>query len=275
MRFAAIALTIVAAIPALADSRFRIAIMPRPALAAGAGQCDIRIEVDNDVQVTIRRDQVAIYNVSGEDARDDGSDCSVALPAAELHNFAIQPLDGRSEIHLLEQPSARNDYAVVVHIVDAAAGFGRYRFRLSWDASPAATATSLRDQSDNDRPHAPDAFVWNNATTYHGRGGGETVLNDGAAERLGDARVDVDLGGNIVVSFTPVGRRARGGRRSISFSGTVMTRQGSRIRASVVTENERLRGTMNISVDEKNTVNSITMNATDGQDHLHLRWDRR
>jgi hypothetical protein len=32
---------------------------------------------------------------------------------------------------------------------------------------------------------------------------------------------------------------------------------------------------MTLSVDEKNNVNSVTMNATDGQEHLRLTWDRQ
>jgi hypothetical protein len=42
-----------------------------------------------------------------------------------------------------------------------------------------------------------------------------------------------------------------------------------------MTEDQRLHGTMSISVDDARGVDSITMNATDGQDHLHLTWDRR
>jgi hypothetical protein len=32
---------------------------------------------------------------------------------------------------------------------------------------------------------------------------------------------------------------------------------------------------MTLSVDDSHNVNSITMNATDGQDRLRLTWDRR
>jgi hypothetical protein len=32
---------------------------------------------------------------------------------------------------------------------------------------------------------------------------------------------------------------------------------------------------MTLSVDDSHSVNSITMNATDGQDRLRLTWDRR
>src|SRR5208283_3254069 len=137
MRYWAIAVAMLAAIPASADSRFRITVMPRPELSPGRGQCDIRLEIDNEVRITIRRDMVLVHTISGEDARDDGSDCSAPLPDRDVRDFAVQPVDNRSEMRILERPSARNDYAVVLRIVDDAPGFGRYHFRMSWDASPA------------------------------------------------------------------------------------------------------------------------------------------
>jgi hypothetical protein len=120
MRYWVIAVAVLAAIPASADSRFRITIMPRPELSPGRVQCDIRLEIDNEVRITIRRDQVIVHTISGEDARDDGSDCSTPLPDRDVRDFTVQPVDNRSEMHILERPSGRNDYAVVLRIVDDA-----------------------------------------------------------------------------------------------------------------------------------------------------------
>jgi hypothetical protein len=279
MRHWVIAAAFLAAVPACADSRFRVAIMPRPDLAPGKGQCDIRLEVDKEVEITVRRDQVLIHTLSGEDARDDGSDCTAPLPARDMPGFAVQTVDSRAEIRVLQRPSARNDFAVVVRILDAAPGFGRYRFRLTWDesADPTLENTTLpkNDRNGTARPPAPAGFVWNNAVTYTGRGAGETLLDD-RSQRVGDVRVDIDLGGKIVVSFNAVQPRGpRGPRHLVLFNGTVMTREGSRIRADMVTDDRRLHGTMTLSVDDRQNVNSISMNATDGQEHLRLTWDRR
>jgi len=277
MRYWAIAVALLASTTASADSRFRITIMPRPELSPGRGQCDIRLEIDNEVRITIRRDMVLAHTVTGEDAQDDGSDCNTPLPDREVRNFAIEPLDSRSEVHILQRPSERNHYAVVLRIVDAAAGVGRYHFRMSWDASPGPAPDKVpRTQSETDRPNVPPDFVWNNAITYKGHGSGESVLNEDAGQRLGDVRADIDLGGRIVVSFTP--KQPPGAHRPprrVMFTGSVMTREGSKIRADMVTDDRRLHGTMTLSVDDSHNVSSIAMNATDGQDHLHLTWDRR
>jgi hypothetical protein len=275
MRYWVIAAALLTTVPACADSRFRITIMPRPELAPGQGQCDIRLEIDNEVEITVRRDQVLIHTLSGEDARDDGSDCTAPLPARDMPGFAVQTVDSRAEIRVMQRPSARNDFAVVVRILDAAPGFGRYRFRLSWDAPTGPTVDTPLPKNEPPRPPAPPGFVWNNAITYLGHGAGETLLDD-RSQRLGDVRVDIDLGGKIVVSFTADRPRGpRGPRRLVLFNGTVMTREGSRIRADMVTEDRRLHGTMTLSVDDRQNVNSISMNATDGQEHLRLTWDRR
>jgi hypothetical protein len=279
MRYWVIAAAVLSAIPACADSRFRITIMSRPELGPGKGQCDIRLSIDNEVQITLRRDQVLIHTVSGEDARDDGSDCNAPLPDHDVQNFSVQPVDSRSEIHILQRPSSRDDFGLVLRIVDAATGFGRYHFRVSWDDSPDSKALDtpppFSKQVDTDHPPTPPGFVWNNATEYRGRGLGQSVLN-GHGQHLADVRVDIDLGGKVVVSFTTgPGRGGRGNSRPVYFMGSVMGREGARIRANMVTEDQRLHGTMTLSVDEKNNVNSVTMNATDGQDHLRITWDRQ
>ncbi len=279
MRYWVIAAAILSTIPAWADSRFRITIMPRPELAPGKGSCDIRLSIDNEVQITLRRDTVIIHTVSGEDARDDGSDCNAPLPDHDVQNFTVQPVDSRSEIHILQRPSARDDFGLVLRIVDSAAGFGRYHVRVNWDDSPGTAALDtpppLGKQTDTDRPPTPPGFVWNNAMEYRGHGLGQSLLN-GHGQRLADVRVAIDLGGKIVVSFTTgPGPRGRGGFRQVHFMGNVMGREGPRIRANMVTEDQRLHGTMTLSVDEKNNVNSVTMSATDGQDHLRITWDRQ
>ncbi|MEI9974431.1 MAG: hypothetical protein WDO73_21740 [Ignavibacteriota bacterium] len=159
-------------------------------------------------------------------------------------------------------------------IVDSATGFGRYHFRLSWDASAAASAIDTtppsRKTNEPDRPAGPPGFVWNNAVDYHGHGSGESVLNEHTTQKVGDMRVDIDLGGKIVVAFAPDPPRGPHGvaRRPLVFSGSVMSREGSSIRASMTTEDQRLRGTMTLSVDENRKVNSLSMSATDGPGSL-------
>jgi hypothetical protein len=277
MRYWVITLAVLASIPACADTRFRVAQTARNDVPPGKGQCDIRLMVDDQVEVAVRRDTVVVRTLSGQDARNDGSECNFPLPDHEVAGFNFQVVEGRNEIRLVEPPSRRNDFAAVVRVRDSASGFGRYHFRLNWDAVPVGgnprreTAEPRRDDRDL---RGPEGFAWNNVLNYRGRGLGESRLN-GRGEPLADVSVDIDRGAKIVVSFlTERGRGAVRGRQVV-FSGTVIGREGGRLRADMVTEDRRLHGIMLLSVDERQNVNSITMEATDGQDRLHLTWDRR
>jgi hypothetical protein len=118
--------------PAMADSRFNIARMTRNDVPAGKAQCDIRLQVDDQVEVVVDGDRVYIHTLSGLDARDDGSECNVPLPGREVPGFNFEVKDSRGDIRLVEAPSRRNGGRAIVRIRDSQSGFGRYHFRLSW-----------------------------------------------------------------------------------------------------------------------------------------------
>jgi hypothetical protein len=122
-----------AALPLLADTRFTVRRMPREAAPPGIGECDIRLQVDDQVEVVLDRDQVFIRTLSGQDARDDGSQCNVPLPGGEVPGFRFEIKEARTnDIHLVEGPSRRNGGKVIVRIHDGPGGFGRYLFRVTW-----------------------------------------------------------------------------------------------------------------------------------------------
>jgi hypothetical protein len=285
-------LILCAAPPALADTRFQVRRMTRNDVPLGKGQCDIRLQVDNEVEVSVRRDQVLIRTISGRDARDDGSECNEPLPDRDFPGFNFQVIDSRNEIKMLAEPSRRNDFTVIVRIRDSDGGEGRYHFRLSWEM------TGSDSRSGNDRPpdrrddppvrrdepparrddgdrRGPDdrrggpGFSWNNVVTFQGRGRGRATINDSGEQRLSDANVDIDRGGKVVVSF----RTERG--RPLVFTGFLIADEGGRLKADVGTEDRRLRGPMYLSVDERRNINSITLEATDGRDRMQVAWDRR
>ena len=287
-----------AALPALADTQFQIRRMTRTDVPPGKGQCDIRLNVDNEVDVSVRGDRVMIHTLAGREPSDVGSECNVPLPDRDLQGFNFQVIDSRNEIRLVAEPSRRNNFTAIVHIRDSAGGEGRYHFRLSWaiggGAPPddrrgiggpppeqrRATPEERRGPSgpppDEQRGYGPPpdegrggrGFSWNNTMDFRGQGRGSSVLNN-FEQRLFDVTVNIDRGGRILVSF-------RGdGNRPLSFTGTVIESDGGRLKADVMSQDRRLRGPMYISVDDRQNVNSITLEATDGRDRLRLNWDRR
>ena len=111
-----------AALPALADNQFRIYPMARSDVPPGKGQCDIRLQVDREVEVSVHRDLVTIRTIAGRDARNDGSECNAALPDRDLEGFGFQVIDSRDEIRLVAEPSRGNGFTAIVHILGSGGG---------------------------------------------------------------------------------------------------------------------------------------------------------
>jgi len=264
-------LVMLAAVPSQADTRFQIRRMTREDVPPGKGQCDIRLQVDGEAEVTIRGDLAAIRTISGRDARDDGSECNALLPNRQITGFRFEVIDSRNEIRLTAEPSRRNQFGAIVHIRDTSGGEGRYHFRLSWSMSGGGNdrPPSGRD-NDFNRPLGAAGFSWNNTVSFKGNGQG-TVSTNGAGEtRLGQVNIEIDRGGKLVAWFRTEGRGP-----ALSFTGQVLANDGGRWKADVMSEDRRLRGPMWITVDERRQVSTVTLEATDGRDRLRLSWDRK
>jgi hypothetical protein len=273
MRLSAL-LFLCAALPALADTRFQVRRMNRDDVPLGKGQCDIRLQVDNQVEVSVRGDMVFARTLSGQDARDDGSECNAPLPNRDVEGFNFEVKDSRGDIRLLAAPSRRNDFAAVVAIRDGSGGFGRYHFRLSWGMTGNDRREPGFDRPPSyDRPggfdRPPSGFVWNNTINFRGQGRGVAAWSNAGDLRLFDCNIDIDRAGRIIAVF----RAERG--RTLTFNGRVTAEEGGRWKADVSSEDGRLRGPMWISADRGRQVNSVNLEATDGRDRLRLNWDRR
>jgi hypothetical protein len=261
-RIGAVLLGAAFCVPAMADTQFRIRRMTRDDVPPGKGQCDIRLQVDNEAEVSVRGDGVFIHTIAGRDPYDDGSECNAPLPDRQVPGFNFEVKDSRGDIRLVAEPSRRNNFAAVVLIRDSSGGLGRYHFRISWEMRAA-------DLRDNDRPQqGPPGFVWNNTLNFRGVGRGQARA-EGFDQRLFDVNVDIDRGGRVLVTF----RGERG--RDLVFTGQVVSREEGRLRCDVMSQDRRMRGPMFISVGGRENVNSITFEGGDGRDRMRLTWDRR
>jgi hypothetical protein len=255
--------------------------MTRNDVPLGKGQCDIRIYVDQEVEVTVRGDLVTIRTISGRDGHDDGSECNDPLPNRQIQGFRFENVDSRGDVRLLAEPSRQTDFQAVVRIRDNDSGEGRYHFRISWtmtgQSGPDRGGFDRPADRPGDRPGDRDdhdgrrgGLAWNNALHFGGRGRGTSTLTRYGAQRLSDVTVDIDRGGRILVGFrTDTGR-------PLSFTGSVIDFDRDSIRADVATDDRtRLRGSMFLSRDGRGDVYRISLDATNGDDRLHLDWDRR
>lgn len=110
----------------------------------------IRLQVDDNVEVTVDGDRVYIRTLAGQDARDDGSECNMPLPRREVEGFNFDVRERRGDIQLVEGPTRRNGGKVIVRIHDGPGGFGRYIFQLSWALEGGGGGEARRD--DDRRP---------------------------------------------------------------------------------------------------------------------------
>jgi hypothetical protein len=245
---------------AAAGTHFQPGRMVRNDVPADKGQCDIRLQVDNEIEVTVRCDHVDVKTISGRDARDDGSECNLPLPKDDVRGFRFEVMDKRGEIQLVKEPKRGSRSAsVVVHIRDSAGGEGRYHFRLSWDIK----------NYDFDRPPAGSGFSWNNTTSYKGKGLGQTVFNGREEMVLRQVTMEIDQSGKMAIWFAP----ERG--RPLSFTGQLQSNDRGKLKVDVMSEDRRMRGPKWITVDQKKQVDSVSLEATDGQDRLRLAWNRK
>ena len=251
--------------------------MTRNDVPLGKGQCDIRLYVDDEVEVSVRGDFVYLRTIAGRDGRDDGSECNEPLPNRRVEGFRFENIESRGEVRLLSEPSRETDYQAIVRIKDKDSGEGRYHFRLSWTITGEGDPGRGRFERPGDRDdHRPDdrddrrgALTWNNVLHFGGRGRGTSTTTGYGAQRLSDVNVDIDRGGKILVSF-----RTDSGR-PLTFNGQVMDFDPGSVRADVATDDrERLRGSMYLSRNDRGEVYRILLDATNGEDRMHLDWDR-
>ena len=93
---------------------------------------------------------------------------------------------------------------------------------------------------------------------------------DHGQQKLTNVTIDIDRGNRILVSF-----RAESGP-PLSFSGSVIGVEGNTLKADMATSDPaRLRGSMYLSRNSRGEMDRITLEATNGQDRLHVEWNRR
>jgi len=97
------------------------------------GRFDLRVRVDGSVDFFIRAGEIRYQVRSGAPPRDEGSEYRKELPRGETLNLRLEQRDGRNPIRIVEEPSRRNNYTLVVSIDDPQGGADRYHGRITWD----------------------------------------------------------------------------------------------------------------------------------------------
>lgn len=145
-------------------------IRPRPnnhwGRDRGQGEMNIRLRVDEEVDVIVRGDRILVRTLSGAWVQDLGSDYSAALPQREV---AVQfsKRRGRGRAWLLEEPNRRNGFAARFRISDPMGGEGNYHIRLryrvegwGWESRSAADPATWGGGALRPSPAPVTAVAW-------------------------------------------------------------------------------------------------------------------
>ena len=193
-------------------------------LAAAAVVADERFQwkgrVDGVDEILIRGRSVRINHLEAMPIQRQDHRFSDALPARAVE-VELNVIEGRGKVRLMEQPSSRNDYTVVVRIEDESGGAGDYEFELLWD----------EDDDDWGSDWGSDDIRWNDDSD-----GGDGVfrwrgrVDIGAdIEIRGDSHTVTDHGGqgtredrahfdaSLPEADVPVSLRKRDGRGDVEL----------------------------------------------------------
>jgi hypothetical protein len=155
------------AITSLAQTSFRVKRMTRGDVPKGQGQCEIRLQVDKQVEISLQEDMLAVRNISGNGAQDAGCECNMPLPRWNLQGFHFEVIGARGKVELLEEPSARNGFRSIFGITDPSGGAGRYHIRVTWNAA----------NSGGTPPSQGRDSYWGQSGENWNRGGDLRILN--------------------------------------------------------------------------------------------------
>ena len=256
--------------PAMADTQFSVRRMSRNDVPFGKGQCDIRLQVDGEVEATLRDNTVFIRTISGRDAYDDGSECNEPLPTRGWQGFGFEVRDRRGDIQLIAEPSPRNGHVAVVRIRDSAGGMGRYHYRITW-AIGGTAPPGMSTPPPVFRGEGGGRTGWREDLNFNGRGRGSYSRRGEGTRNIYEVSVKVDSGGRVVAVFnTDNGPR-------LYFSGFLTNMQGNVLTADLVSGDHTrgLRGSAVITLNRRREVDSVSMDGVADRDRFRLEWSRR
>lgn len=192
---------------------------------AREGRCQIRVWVDNRVEVRMRGDTIFVRTLEGSKGRDEGSSCSQPVPYNSVRGFEIHQTAGRNKAALAQEPSRMNNYTAMIAIDDPQGGGDEYAFEVTWQTD-ADVATAPAPFFDDVR--ACQDTVRARFQTQNGRG--SYIDFNGFADRMGQ---DQDQGrsqgqGRNRGQESIQGRgsaRSFNESRDLTYSCTVDTRQ--------------------------------------------------
>lgn len=291
-----VGMALVAASPAMANTSFTVKAMTRGDVPSGQGQCDIRVRVDNEIELALRGNQVQTRTLSGSDTRDEGSECSAPLPVGTINNFRWEKRDGRGNIDLLEEPSSRNSMRAIFRVRDSEGGAGRYHIRIKWDLSGSTDSGGGRGGNsswgnsgrDRDRGRGRDQNQgWGNSGNNNSGWGNDSGWGNVTppTSLSSSGRGDVQWSGRQNLNATQSSVNVNGNRatirvntsenRTVEFSGNVRSSSNGILEVDLDQSSEgAFNGVARIDYSNRNRLDRVDINGTAGRNRVRVDFRR-
>ena len=88
--------------------------------------------VDKEIQIQLRGNRAWVQPIGEGDGRSGRGRVMSGMPQ-QAGTLVVQRLEGRGEVVVIEQPSARNGYSATVRVRDRQGGAARYRIVAYWE----------------------------------------------------------------------------------------------------------------------------------------------
>ena len=115
----------------LPASMAAVAVSASTVLAQGRPLFEWSGRVDREVRIAMHGRDARLQSVGRNDAQRSRLNVATALPAREGRVF-VRVQDGRGDVDVIQQPTARNDYTTIVRIRDRSSGNDVYRVSAYW-----------------------------------------------------------------------------------------------------------------------------------------------
>lgn len=133
-------LAVLGALPRTSDAQ------PRQGNTAGRTLFTWAGAVDREVILSLDGNQLLVRGERGVPASRTSQTRVGAVPRADGH-VQVRQHDGRGDVRVIQQPSARNNFITLIRIRDDRGGLDRYRISATWE--PARRVAIVNDRRDD------------------------------------------------------------------------------------------------------------------------------
>jgi hypothetical protein len=239
---------------------------------SGDGQCTVKVDVDDIVEIEVRGDMGYIRNLTGQPGRWVMFECTQPIPQ-NPSEFRFRGVDGRGSVELIRDPRDRGGSAVV-RIEDRKGGREEYHFKLEWrgggDGNRGGNNNSGKWIGESNRGNNNSGNNWNDEVNFSGRGNGTIARSGESPRRIRTCVVTISRQGMVSAEFDA----ENWGR--VRFTGRLTNSSRNNLTADMRGgDNSAIRGVMNITIDGGRRVTRVSMDGvTIGRerDRVRVEW---